>query len=124
MKYKAIFTKYKLLLLVWLLILVFMGLGIIFKWDKFFVTVLIILFGFITKAFTGLITLLSFIPVIGPILTHILTLPIFILLNGLAYLLTFFAIKGGQKKEAINAKILTTIFLIGIIIGIIVGKII
>jgi uncharacterized membrane protein len=102
--------------------LVFLLISGIFHWNKKITAILIVLFGLLTKGFSELVALIGLIPVVGPLIAKVLSWPLFFTLNGLAYLLTFVAIKAGNKKDVINTKILVTIFLLGVIIGVIIGN--
>ena len=76
----------------------------------------------ITEAFIGLIGIISLVPIIGPIIGKILALPLFWLFNSLGYFLSIIAIKKGYSKPVISYRILTIVFLFGIVIGFVIGK--
>ncbi|MFH1612509.1 MAG: hypothetical protein ABIB46_02070, partial [bacterium] len=98
------------------------GTSTIFHWNKKVCTLLIILVGLATKIFAQVIILIGLIPIIGPFIAQILSWPLFFTLNIIAYLVTLITVKSGGKKDIINTKILVTIFLAGVIIGIIIGN--
>jgi len=57
-------------------------------------------------------------------LIKIFSLPIFWLLNSMGYFVSAVAIKRGHKKEILNYRVITTIFLIGFALGFIIAKLI
>ena len=116
------YLDYRRSLAVWLLIGAFVFLSLRLGLDKIIIAILAVVFGFITQAFVALVGVIGLVPLIGPVVAKILAWPIFLTLNGLAYLVTYFAIKGGQARSAINARLLVTIFLTGIVVGILIGK--
>lgn len=116
------YLKYRKFIALWLMAVAFIFLSITLGIDKRFTTIVVVLFGFATEAFSGFVAIVSLIPLIGPFIAKILAWPIFLTINGLAYLVTFIAVRRGQTKEAINARLLVSIFLLGIVVGIIIGK--
>ncbi len=81
----------------------------------------LVLVAMATKAFAGLVALVALIPVIGPPLATLLTLPFFFLLNGLAYLVTFVALRRGYKLTVVSARIVAAAVVVGFILGFLVG---
>jgi hypothetical protein len=100
-------------------LLVFIGfyLGL----DKKFLALVILIFGFLTQAFTGLLGLLGILPWVGPILVKVISGPFIWLLNGLGTLLAFFALRRGYKVDLLKSRIIVTTFLLGLVVGILVG---
>jgi len=115
--------NYKLLL-TWTIIIVAIILGIHFKVDKGIIVVLVMIFGTFAQAFSGLVALIATIPLLGPLLAKVLSLPIFWILNALGYFVSALAIKRGHKKEVINYRFITLVFLIGFAVGFIIAKLI
>ena len=68
--------------------------------------------------------LIALIPIAGPLIIKVVTLPFFWLLNGLGYFVSIVAIKKGYNSEMINSRVLTIALLIGVLIGYILGHII
>jgi uncharacterized membrane protein len=95
-----------------------------FHVDKQVIAVLVFLFGIISQAFIGLISLIGIIPIIGPILAKVLALPLYWILNALGYFVSIVAIKKGFGKEVMNTRVLTVVFLVGVAIGFVLGQII
>ena len=78
----------------------------------------------ITNVFVGLTTLVGLVPVIGPLIVKIFTIPFFWLLNGLGYFTSAYAIKKGYGRDIISHRLITIVLLIGIILGYILGHLI
>jgi len=76
------------------------------------------------QVFSQVIFIIQSIPYIGPIIAKVIVWPFFITINAVAYLvtLTFIRVKG--VKEVANAKLLTAVFLIGILLGFILGRVV
>lgn len=95
--------------------------------DVFLFTVVIALLGIVIELFSNMFTYLlaaiRSIPYIGPMITHIITWPIFITLNVTAYFVTLIVIRFKGMGMVKDARIITTIFLIGILLGFILGRI-
>jgi len=96
--------------------------------DKILTTAIVALLGIFMEVarqvFSQAIFILQSIPYIGPIVAKVIVWPFFITINGIAYLatLTFIGIRG--VKEVANARLLTTVFLIGMLLGFILGRVI
>jgi hypothetical protein len=108
---------------IWIFILVFIFVAIHYQVDETVIGGIVVIIGIITQAFAGLIGMISLIPFVGPILAKVLALPVFWLINALGYFVSIIAIKRGYSKEVLNYRILTVIFLVGIVMGFILGKI-
>lgn len=94
--------------------------------DTFLITAIIALLGIIidlfTNTFTYFLTLIQSIPFIGPIIANIITWPIFITLNVVAYFVSLLVIRFKGISMVMNARVITTIFLIGLLLGFILGR--
>ena len=122
-RFQAYLRPLSKILLLWAVIFLIVALGVHFGIDKKVIGVSVAIFGFLTNAFAGLLTLIAFVPFIGPLIVKVVTLPIFWVFNGLGYFLSAFAIKRGYSKEVMNYRVLTMAFLVGIIVGFILGSI-
>ena len=76
------------------------------------------------QIFSQTIFIIQSIPYIGPLIAKILVWPFFITINGIAYLVSLMFIRTKGFKRVASARILTTVFLIGILVGLILGRII
>ena len=119
------FIKYNLIT-----IFTLMGIGVIiylmlvFKLDLRAITIITLLLGYITNVFVGLTTLIGLVPVIGPLIVKVFSIPFFWLLNGIGYFTSVYAIKKGYGSDVMNHRLITIILLIGIVLGYILGHLI
>jgi hypothetical protein len=118
------FRQYYEVILTWTAIVIGIIIAVHFKVDKSLIVVIVMVFGAFSQAFTGLVSLIALVPVLGPLLAKVLTLPIFWLLNALGYFVSAVAIKRGHKKEVVNYRFMTMVFLAGFAVGFIIAKLI
>lgn len=110
-----------------IMISVFYGLTY-FGVDKILSTAIVALLGIFMEVarqiFSQAIFIIQSIPYIGPIIAKVIVWPFFITINAVAYLvsLTFIRIRG--VKEVANARVLTAVFLVGLLLGFILGRVI
>ncbi len=116
--------SFRKILLVWLALTLFVVAGIALGLDKKAVAFLAIIFGLLSQAFIGLLNLIALIPIVGPLIAKVLALPFYWLLNALGYFVSVIAIKKGFSREVLNYRVLTIVFLVGIVVGFILGKLI
>ena len=95
-----------------------------FKLDLRAIAIITLLLGYLTNVFTSVVTLISFIPFIGPFIVKIVTIPIFWIINSLGYITSAYAIKKGYGRELLSHRMITFVLLIGIILGYILGHLI
>jgi len=120
----ATLNPYLRVLILWLAIALIVLLGIELGIDETVIGVVVAVFGVATHAFSSLLALIALIPFLGPVIVKVLTLPFFWILNGLGYFLAILAIKRGYTKEVVNYRVLTYVFLLGVVFGYVLGKII
>ena len=118
---KPFLQEYDQTLLLWLGILTGIVILLQFHVDKKLIAIVTITLGLFTKAFAGLGVIISLVPVVGPLIVNIFTLPFFWLINGLASIVSMVAIRKGYNKEVLRSRVLTVALLIGILIGYILG---
>ncbi len=111
-------------IVIWILIIAFVLIGIYFGVPKKILGGVIITVGWVTGAFAGLMTMIALLPLVGPIIVSVLSLPVIWLLNGLGYFVSIVAIKKGYSKEVVNSRVLTVVLLVGIVIGYVLSKLI
>lgn len=111
-------------IIVWVLLLAFVLIGIYFGVPKKILGGGIIAIGWVTGAFAGLMAMIALLPLVGPIIVSVLSLPVIWLLNGLGYFVSIIAIKKGYSKEVVNSRVLTVVLLVGIVIGYVLSKLI
>lgn len=96
--------------------------GTYFRWDKWIIGGVLLLAGFVTQAWSSLISLIGGIPGVGHVIVKFLALPLLLIINGIGNMIAFLAIKLGYKKEILDTRLLTWAFALGAIIGFIVGE--
>ena len=107
-----------------IVISIFVYIMLKFNLDVRAIAIITIILGFITNIYAGLIALIGLIPLIGPFLVQILSIPFFWFVNLMGYFTSFYAIKKGYRKEILNHRLVTMVLLFGIVIGYILGHLI
>ena len=92
-----------------------------YKLDIRAITIITLLLGYITNVFVGLTALVGLVPVIGPLIVKVFTIPFFWLLNGLGYFTSAYAIKKGHGRDILSHRLITIVLLTGIVLGYILG---
>ena len=118
------FKKNKYHLLIWTILFSGMVIAITYGVDEKFVVFITLVLGLFTQIFSGFGALVTTIPLVGPIIIKVFTIPFFWVLNALGYFVSVIAIKKGYKKEVTSSRILTIALLLGIIVGYILGHIV
>ena len=77
-----------------------------------------------TEVFVGVSVLIATIPVVGPMIIKLVTIPVFWVFNAMGTLISGIAIKKGYATEMARGRILTLALLIGITIGYIIGNLV
>ena len=121
---KRFFKQYKFHLVLWLLIAAGIIVALQYGIDQKLVVLSTLILGIFTQVFAGLGALIAMLPIIGPFLVKIVTIPFFWLINALGHGVSIVAIKKGYSKELVKSRVLTVAILIGIVIGYIMGNII
>jgi hypothetical protein len=118
--------RHRRFLLFWTVLLLLVGLGYALKLDRHLVAALAILWGLVTPIFTAafafLVGILGATPILGPVLVKVITLPIVLLIQGLAFIASLVGVKLGHGRKVFEARVAATILLIGVVIGYILGK--
>ena len=111
-------------------ILTILGIGTIvylmlaYKLDIRAITIITLLLGYITNVFVGLTALIGLVPVVGPLIVKVFTIPFFWLLNGMGYFTSAYAIKKGYGRDIMSHRLITIVLLTGIVLGYILGHLI
>jgi len=119
---KSFFSRYWKLIVSWLLIGGAIYVGLHFRFDKKIVTFGVVVFGLLSQAFAGLLALIALVPVVGPLIAKVVTIPLVWVANGFAYIVTLLVLKKGHKIDIFKSRVLVTTLLIGVILGFILGK--
>jgi len=64
------------------------------------------------------------VPLVGPVIVKLLAIPVLWLLNAIAHMVTYFAIRRGHASDVLTSRGLTIALLVGVIIGYVMGKLI
>ncbi len=121
---KSFFKAYWKALIIVGGIIAVVAVGLYFNVNAKLLALFALVAGFITNGFVALATLVSLIPVVGPLLVKVLSIPVFYLFNALGYLLSVLAIKKGYGAEVVSYRVLTIILLVGIVIGYVIGNLV
>ena len=121
---KRLFKQNKFHLVLWLLIASGIILALQYGIDQKLVVFSTVILGIFTQVFAGLGALIAMVPIIGPFLVKIITIPFFWLINALGHGVSVVAIKKGYSKELVKSRVLTIAILVGIVIGYIMGNLI
>ena len=95
-----------------------------FNLDVRAIAIITLLLGYVTNIFVGLTTLVGLVPIIGPLIVKVFTIPFFWLLNGMGYFTSAYAIKKGYGRDIVSHRLITIILLTGIVLGYILGHLI
>jgi len=113
---KTIFTLLGIAISVYLML--------VFNLDVRAIAIITLLLGYITNIFVGLTTLVGLVPIIGPLIVKVFTIPFFWLLNGMGYFTSAYAIKKGYGRDIVSHRLITITLLTGIVLGYILGHLI
>ena len=122
--WREFFSSYESALYAWFIIIGSVLLGIHFGIDRRIIAAVVLLVGIIGNAFAIVLVWIGLVPVVGPLIVSVLTLPFIWILNGIGYLVSVVAIRRGYTKDVINYRMATVTLIVGIIIGYIVGRLI
>jgi fatty-acid desaturase len=120
----SFFKHYKFHILLWVLIGVAVVVALQYGVDEKIVVFTTLVLGIFTQVFAGLGALIAMIPILGPILIKVVTIPFFWMINALGHGVSIVAIKKGYTDELVKSRVLTIALLIGIVLGYIMGNLI
>ncbi len=123
-KIRQFLTNYRVAIFAWLVIVLLIEAGLYYSLDKSAVAVAVLFIGVMGQAFAALVAWIGFVPLVGPMVAHVLSLPFLWLLNGIGYLVSIIAIRRGYSKDVLNYRIITIILLFGITFGYVLGKLV
>jgi hypothetical protein len=119
---KQFLKNYRLAISAWVLIVFLIYAGLYYRIDKNVVALSVLVVGVLGQAFGALVAWIAFVPLVGPMVAHVLSLPFIWLLNGVGYIVSGVAIKRGYSKDVLNYRIITVTLLFGITFGYVLGK--
>ena len=109
--------KYYKRIIAWIIIIIISVILINLNIDKRIIAIVSIVIGWLTNAFLGASALIATIPVVGPIIIQLVSLPFFWLMNGIGFFSSAYAIKKGETQLALTHRLVSVVLVIGIIIG-------
>ena len=109
--------KYYKRIIAWIIIIIISAILISLNIDKRIIVIVSIVIGWLTNAFLGASALIATIPVVGPIIIQLVSLPFFWLMNGIGFFSSAYAIKKGETQLALTHRLVSVVLVIGIIIG-------
>ncbi len=124
MQFKALLKIFYKKILFWIFLAVIVAIAINHGIDKKLIVFSAFIISVFTEAFVGFSALIAAVPVIGPMIIKIVTIPVFWVFNAMGTLVSGLAIKKGYATELARGRILTLALLIGMIIGYIIGNLI
>lgn len=113
---------YKFHIFLWILIGLAVAVALQYGVDEKIVVFSTLVLGIFTQVFAGLGALIAMIPIIGPILIKVVTIPFFWMINAMGHGVSIVAIKKGYTNELVKSRVLTIALLIGIVLGYIMGN--
>ena len=124
MQRKSVLFYYRYKIIIWIFVTLIISTAIIYGIDKKLIVFTAFIFGVFTEIFAGLGVIVAAIPLIGPMIIKIVSVPVFWIWNALGTLVSGIAIKKGYATELARGRIMTLALLIGMVIGYIIGNII
>jgi thiopurine S-methyltransferase len=82
----------------------------------------VVLAGFYTGVVSWLLSMITMVPIIGPLLVKVLTMSFIWLLNAIGYLVAYIAIKRGYSKDVLTYRGITIALMIGLVMGYVLGS--
>lgn len=117
-------ARWRVMLPIVLLIVALVWLGLKYQVDELVIAGVAFVFAVVSGAFAWVVALVTLVPIIGPLVIKILSIPIVWLINGIGYLVSFVAIKRGYSQDVLTYRGLTITLIVGIVIGFILGSIV
>ncbi len=124
MQLRSLLKIYYKKLFFWIFLSAIFVMSIQYGIDKKVIVFIALVISVFTELFVGLGAFVATIPIIGPMIIKIVTIPIFWIFNAMGTLVSGLAIKKGYATELTKGRILTLALLIGMIIGYILGNLI
>jgi hypothetical protein len=121
---KEFLGNYRTAILAWVIIILVIYVGLYYSVDKSALALAVLVVGVLGHAFAALIAWIGFVPLVGPMVAHILSLPFLWMINGVGYVASIIAIKRGYSKDVLNYRVITITLLFGITLGYVLGKLI
>ena len=124
MHFKSLFNLYYKKIIFWILLTTAFILSTNYGVDKKIIVFIAFVISVFTEVFVGLSALVATIPVVGPMIIKIVTIPVFWIFNAMGTLVSGLAIKKGYATELARGRVLTLALLVGTILGYIIGNLV
>ncbi len=117
-------ANWKVMLPITLMIVFLVWLGFKFEVDELVVASAALIFAILSGVFTWVVGIITLVPIVGPLIIKVLSIPLVWLLNGIGYLVSYTAIKRGYSKDVLTYRGLTITLIIGIVIGFVIAHLV
>ena len=124
MHFKSLFNLYYKKIIFWILLTTAFIFSTNYGIDKKIIVFIAFVISVFTEVFVGLSALVATIPVVGPMIIKIVTIPVFWIFNAMGTLVSGLAIKKGYATELARGRVLTLALLVGTVLGYIIGNIV
>ena len=124
MHFKSLFNLYHKKIILWILLTTAFIFSTNYGIDKKIIVFIAFVISVFTEVFVGLSALIATIPVVGPMIIKIVTIPVFWIFNAMGTLISGLAIKKGYATELARGRVLTLALLVGTILGYIIGNLV
>jgi len=113
-------------ILFWLILVVFVTLGLRRHWKGSVIAAGVVLWGMLTHifgvAFALFLGWVGAFPLAGPVIIKLLTWPLFLLINGAAFFTSLVGVNIGKGRQVFEARVAATILMTGVLVGFLLGK--
>lgn len=120
------FKDTRKMVVIWILLMCLGALGVYLDWDTTILGGTMVVFGILSSAFAwlwaALLGSIALVPFVGPAMASILSSSLLWIINALGYFVSIIAIKAGHGKTVLNYRLLVVVFLIGMVMGYVVGR--
>ena len=124
MHFKSLFNLYYKKIIFWILLTTAFIFSTNYGIDKKIIVFIAFVISVFTEVFVGLSALVATIPIVGPMIIKIVTIPVFWIFNAMGTLVSGLAIKKGYATELARGRVLTLALLVGTILGYIIGNLV
>lgn len=124
MHFKSLFNLYYKKIIFWILLTTAFIFSTNYGIDKKIIVFIAFVISVFTEVFVGMSALVATIPVVGPMIIKIVTIPVFWIFNAMGTLVSGLAIKKGYATELARGRVLTLALLVGTILGYIIGNLV
>ena len=124
MHFRSLFNLYYKKIIFWILLTTAFVFSTNYGIDKKIIVFIAFVISVFTEVFVGLSALVATIPIVGPMIIKIVTIPVFWIFNAMGTLVSGLAIKKGYATELARGRVLTLALLVGTILGYIIGNLV